>query len=152
MDDAFVLWESHVIVRYLAHKHAPNALRPDDPQQLAHADQWMEWCNTTVAPVIRPGFWGLVRTPPEQRDMSAINTARDELAGCLGILDQHLSRSAYVAGERFTIGDIPLGVQAYRWYNMDMRREPLPNLARWYEQLCERSAFREQVMIGLGPA
>jgi len=151
LDDGFVLWESHAIVRYLAAQHAPNLLHPDAPQQVALADQWMDWCQTTVLPVIRPVFWGLVRTPAEQRDLQAIANARDELAGLLGILDKHLSGSAYVAGDSFTMGDIPLGVMVYRWYTMDIERETFPHLARWYECLVDRSAFREYVMIGLGP-
>jgi glutathione S-transferase len=47
------------------------------------------------------------------------------------------------------MGDIPVGILAYRWYMMDIRREEYGNLRRWYERLCVRPAFRAQVMIGI---
>ena len=151
LEDGFILWESHAIVRYLAEKHAPNLLYPDDLGQVALANQWMDWCQTTVLPANRPVFWGLVRTPPEERDMEAIARARDELERLMGVLDAHLSGSAYVVGDAFTMGDIPLGVMVYRWFNMDIERREFPDLARWYRSLEQRPAFRERVMIGLGP-
>ena len=40
-DDGFVLWESNVIVRYLAAKHSMGALCPEDLQARADADRWM---------------------------------------------------------------------------------------------------------------
>ncbi len=54
-----------------------------------------------------------------------------------------------MAGPRFTMGDIPSGIQAYRWFTMDVERTPLPNVERWYRRLTEREAFRAHVMIGL---
>jgi glutathione S-transferase len=49
------------------------------------------------------------------------------------------------------MGDIPVGIYVYRWYEFDeINRKPLPNLERWYAKLNERPAFREFVMVGLG--
>lgn len=152
IDDGFVLWESHAIVRYLAGRHAPNVLYPDDRQRRALANQWMDWCHTTVNPAIRAVFWGLVRTPPEERDLEAIARSRDETEQVMGLLDEHLSRAAFVTGDSFNMGDIPVGVMAYRWFNLEIERAEYPHLARWYQNLTERSAFAEHVMIGLGPA
>ncbi|MDH3714366.1 MAG: glutathione S-transferase family protein [Gammaproteobacteria bacterium] len=152
IDDGFVLWESHAIVRYLGQKHAPNALYPTELQQVALANQWMDWCHTTVNPAIRAMFWGLVRTPPEERNLDAIARSRDDTEVAMGMLNKHLSAAAFVAGDDFSMGDIPLGVMAYRWFEMDIERREFPHLARWYQRLMERSSFAEHVMIGLGPA
>lgn len=149
IDNETVLWESNVIVRYLCEKHAPNSLYPSDLAGRALAGQWMDWQQTTVGPVIFPVFWGLVRTALEDRDREAIAKGRDQLEATLIILDERLSRTKYVAGESFTMGDIPLGIMVYRWFTLDIERKPLPNLARWYEQLTERGAFQQNVMIGL---
>ncbi len=70
-DDGFVLWESNAIVRYLAEKHR-GSLWPADPHVRAVADQWMDWTNTTYWPALRTGFLGLVRTPPAERNATAI--------------------------------------------------------------------------------
>ena len=46
-DDGFVLWESNAIVRYLAAKHSPGKLWPEDLKVRAEADKWMDWQTTT---------------------------------------------------------------------------------------------------------
>jgi len=149
IDDDIVLWESNVIVRYLVRKHTPNDLLPDDPVRLAVAEQWMDWQQTVVGPAIFPVFWGLVRTAPEDRDAEVISAGRDRLENVLSILDARLSAVAFAGGEDFSMADIPLGIMAYRWFNLNIERKDMPDLARWYQLLTERPAFQNNVMIGL---
>lgn len=149
IDDETVLWESNVIVRYLCEKHAPNPLYPGALAERALADQWMDWQQTTVGPAIFPVFWGLVRTAPEDRDLEAIAKGRERLEETLIILDACLAKTNYVAGDSFTMGDIPLGIMVYRWFTLEIERRHLPNLTRWYGQLTEHPAFQTNIMIGL---
>ncbi len=148
-DDGFVLWESNPIVRYLAAKHGAGTLCPTDLQARADCERWMDWQVSTVGPAIGPVFWGLVRTAPADRDNAAIEAARQKTAAVLAILDNHLSQQPFVGGAAFTMADIPLGVQTYRWMVMDIERPRLPNLAAWYARLTERPGFQEHVMIPL---
>ena len=76
-DGDFVLWESNAIVRYLAAQYAPDsALFPSDPKARAQADKWMDWTTSTLAGPFRSVFWGVVRTPADQRDWAQINVAK----------------------------------------------------------------------------
>jgi len=149
IDDDFVLWESNACVRYLASKFGTGSLCPSDPQIRAAADRWMDWQQTTVAGPITPVFWGLIRLPEEQRDAQLIARSRDDLETVLGILDQHLKDRQYVAGDEFTMGDIPVGIMVYRWFNLDIKRAPLSALEAWYKRLLAREAFVKTVAIGL---
>ena len=149
VDDGFVLWESNVIVRYLSDKHRPNVLLPENPSERAIAEQWMDWQQTAVGPAMVPVFWGLVRTPAAERDQEAISAGRDRYEFFMTMLDSRLSESAYIAGEQFSMGDIPIGIMAYRWFTLDIERAELPHLARWYDNLSQRAAFRNHIMIGL---
>ena len=146
IDDGYVLWESNSCTRYLAAKHGGDPLSPADLQIRGNAERWMDWQLTTMSPALVPVFWGLVRTPPEKRDMDAIEAARKKLSGLIGFMDAQLSKTTYLAGDDFTIGDIPLGITAYRWFVMDMERENYPNLKRWYDLLTTRKAFQDAVM------
>ena len=148
-EDGFVLWESHAIVRYLARKHGLGTLLPSDARIAADADRWMEWYSTTMWLNLRPVFWGLVRTAPEKRNMAEIEECRKRLAANFAIVDAHLADKDYVAGKDFSMGDIPMGVSAYRWFNMTIERPALPHFERWYRRLCERSAFRQHCMLPL---
>lgn len=149
IDDNLVLWESNSIVRYLASKHSLGTLCPNDPADRARCEMWMDWQLTELVHGMVPVFHGLIRKPPEELDMDAINAARNDWAAKWAILDEHLSRNAYVGGDSFTMADIPIGPIAYRWYELPIEREDFGNLKRWYDAMCERPAFREHVMTGL---
>lgn len=143
-DDGLVLWESNSIARYLAaSRNSP--LIPADPKARAEAEHWMDWQLTSLGGMT-PIFWGLIRTPPEKRDMAAIETARKQMADVWAILDRHLKDRAFVAGDAFTVGDIPVGCMAYRWFNLAIERPEAPHLRAWYERLTTRAPYRKNVM------
>lgn len=148
-DDGFVLWESNAIVRYLAAKHGAGKLWPQDLNIRAEADKWMDWQNTTFWPSFRPLFWNLVRTPVDQRDAQAMEESRLRTIEILGYLDAHLKSRSHVAGESFTMGDIPMGCAIWRWMELPIERPKLPNLRRWFDTLATRPAYRKTVMLPL---
>jgi glutathione S-transferase len=147
-DDGFVLWESHAIVRYLAAKHGAGTLWPADLKQRADSDRWMDWAYTFQAS-FRTVFWGLVRTPPEKRDMQAIEEARKKCAELLAVPDQALAKKPFFAGADLTIGDIPLGCHVQLWMRLPIERPAHPHLQRWFDRLCARAAYRKIVDIPL---
>src|SRR5471032_2857023 len=86
-EDSFTLWESNSTTRYLAGKHdKAGVLEPKDAKQRALASQWMDWQLSVVAPAIHAAFWGLIRTPPEKRDLAAIKTSQDKTTVAMKIL------------------------------------------------------------------
>jgi glutathione S-transferase len=147
-DDGFVLWESHTIVRYLAAKHSPGKLWPTDPRERAEAERWMDWTFTFLN-AFRPVFWGLVRTPPEKRDVAAIEDGRKKSAELLGHFDAALAGRSYVAGNTFTVGDIPMGCHVQLWMRLPIERPKHPALDAWFARLLERPAYRKVVDIPL---
>ncbi|CAI1192118.1 glutathione S-transferase [Serratia entomophila] len=148
-DDDFTLWESNTIVRYLAAKFGDAAFYPQDLQARASAEKWMDWTTSTLVAPFTIVFWGLVRTPPEQRDMAKITAAIATLEKHFDIVEHTLERQPYLSGESFGFGDIPLGSFAYAWFEMPIERRPRPNMERWYRQLCARPAYQRGVMTEL---
>ncbi len=147
-DDGFVLWESNAIVRYLARRHADAAvpLLPGDPRAAADADRWMDWQMSRIAEPATTLFLGLTRTPPEQRDPVRIAAAQAQLGELYALLDRALGDRPFVAGDRLSMGDIPLGVQVHRWYRLRDRQPDLPRLDAWYRRLAERPAYQAAVI------
>jgi glutathione S-transferase len=143
-EDGFLLWESNSIVRYLALKHGGN-LAPADLKQRALASQWMDWQLSVAGPAIFHAFWGLIRTLAEKRDMKLIAESQQKTTEAMKILDAQLGKTAYVAGAEFSMGDIPVGIMAYRFRQLVPDRPVLNNLERWYAAIAERSAFRDHV-------
>ena len=145
-EDAFSLWESNAICRYLCHAHAPHSpLWPQDPQHRARVDRWMDAQQTILNRPMTVVFWGLVRTAPEQRDHAAIAQAIQDAGKVWQIVEDQLAHHPYLAGPEFTLADIPWGVHAHRWFNMAFDRPSQPGLRAWYDRLCERAAYHEHV-------
>ena len=144
-ENGFVLWESHSIIRYLAAKHGAGRLWPTDARVRAIANQWMGWAFTLQA-AFRAVFWNLVRTPPEKRDLKAVEEGRKASAELLGRLEGSLAGKQYVAGD-FSMGDIPIGCHVQLWMRLPIERPKHPNLEGWFARLCERPAYRKIVDI-----
>lgn len=148
-DDGFVLWESNVIVRYLASRYGQGSLCPSEIRGRFAAEKWMDWQTNTLWPAFRVVFMGLVRTSPEKRDHAAIAAGLRETLRLLGALDAQLAKTRFVAGETLTMGDIPVGASIHRCFALGTEREKLPNVTRWYDELRERSGYRENIMLPL---
>jgi glutathione S-transferase len=148
-DDGFVLWESHSIVRYLAAKHAAGTLWPADLRRRADAERWMDWAFTFQA-AMRDVFWGLIRTPPEKRDNSAIEAGARRSAELLqAVLERTLEAKPFVAGTSFTMADVPIGCEVQRWMRVPIERPRLPAVEAWFERLRARPPFLEFVDVPL---
>ena len=148
-EDGMVLWESNTIVRYLAATRSSGELCPQAPAARADAERWMDWQLCHVLPGMVTLFFGLIRTAAWERNVVAIEQARQLTETSWQLLDRHLETRKFVTGERFTMGDIPVGAFAYRWLALPIVRPLLPHLQAWYERLCERPAFRRHVMLPL---
>jgi glutathione S-transferase len=145
-DGGRIIYESNTIVRYLSARYAAGSLWPNDPGLRSEADRWMDWQNSTLNAPMRDVFWGLIRTPAEKRDMAAIGKAAVDLGKLWARLDQKLAGKSYVAGQHFTMGDIPIGCFVHRWFALPIERPDLKNVKAWYERLKTRPAYVKYVM------
>lgn len=148
-DGGTIVRQSNVIVRYVAQKFGVGTLWPDDPGARAAADYWMDWQAADNWRNLVTVFVGLVRTPPEERDAQAIAKSVAALGQDIEYLDDQLAGNKFVTGEAFTMGDIPVGAAAHRFFVLPIERPSVPNVEAWYERLQERPAFRECVMVPL---
>jgi glutathione S-transferase len=147
VDGDYALWESNSIMRYLCMMYRPDMpIYPKEPKRRAAIDRWLDWSLSTVQPVDRPVFWALVRTPPEQRDMAAIQKGADAAAEVWRIADHHLSTRRFIEGDNFSIADVALGAYARRWLGVEgIVRPKQPHLERWLGLVGERAGFTKFV-------
>jgi len=149
-DGSFSLWESNTIVRYLASKHCHGTLYPGAPEARALAERWMDWQLSTLIRPVSIVFQNLFRTPPDQRDGAAIERNVVEANRAVALLDAHLTAQAYVAGDGFTMGDIPVGALVHRWLEIpDLERPAFAAVRAWRARLAERPGFRTHVLLPL---
>ncbi len=144
-DGDFTLWESNSVIQYLAMKYAPEPLFGDDLETFASASRWMDWEGNMFLPHQHTLVMHLVRLPPEERDPAQVEGARQALLRPLKIIDSQLAKTSFISGERFTMGDIPIGIRVHRWFLFDLETPDFPNLTRWYEVIRQRPGFLEHI-------
>ena len=141
-DRDFTLWESNAIVRYLCARYGDPALYPEDLRQRFDAERWMDWQQTTLNRAGGPAFIQWVRTPADQRQSAVIAQSVAATETLLQMLDAHLATRPWMAGEHFTMADIPIGCEIHRWWGLPQPRPTLPHLERWYAAILARPATR----------
>lgn len=155
-DEGLVLRESNTIVRYLAAKYGRASgkadVYPAEPRARATIEAWMDWAATDIYTGLRPVYLGLhVKTPEFVGKSEIIEWGRGVWVRQMRLLDTELATSGapYLCGDTFTIADIPAGLVVNRWYGVDFEKPELPAVARYYERLSDRPAYRRHGRNGM---
>ena len=67
----------------------------------------------------------------------------------LRMLDAHLAQQPYLAGDAFTMADIPIACEIHRWRGSPVAQIALPHVDRWYASIRARDAARGVLDISL---
>ncbi|XP_037072145.1 glutathione S-transferase 4-like [Pollicipes pollicipes] len=138
-DNGFVLWESRAIGQYLVSKYAPQStLIPTDLQQKALYDQRLFFDYAMLqnfSKTMRRIFVGGTRFEP--KDIKQCRTS-------LQLLDQFLSQSTYVAGERITLVDYTAAASVITCQPEMVDLSTYPHVQRWLARVrTEIDGFEE---------
>ena len=149
-DGDFTLWESNTIIRYLATRQEAWALYPTQARARAAVDQWIDWQASDLNRSWSYPFMSLVRHSPAHQDPHALAAGCAEWGRFMQILEQQLAATgAYVAGQAFSLADIPMGLSVNRWFETPLEHPHLPAVKAYYERLSERPGFRLHGRNGL---
>ena len=146
VDKGSAIWESNTIVRYLCAVYGTNILWPDNPLRRSYADRWMDWELATLEPDFGGLFWGFYRKPESKRDTAKIESSKSNCKRHFRMLDDHLANNDFLAGEAFSMGDIPAASYLYRYFEMGAGVEKPANVMAWYQRLSEREAYQQTIM------
>ena len=143
-DAGTILWESNVIVRYLAASRGRHDMLPAEPAARAQVEKWMDFQASDFNNSWRVAFGGLVRNNPEHQDPAAIARSTEAFSAMVAIVDNQIaSTGAYVCGPDFTVADIAIGLSIHRWRSLPAPKPTLENVERYYGLLCGRPGFRQ---------
>ena len=148
-DGDFSLWESNVVVRYLCARHGAGHRYPQELRARFDAERWMDWQQTTLNPAGRDAFVQLFRTPAEQRKPASIDASVAATEPLLAMLDAHLARRPFIAGDAMTMADIPIACELHRWWGLPLEFPARPHLRRWYDGLLALPAARGALDVPL---
>jgi glutathione S-transferase len=146
VDGDFTLTESNAILRYLGAKSGDNpvvwSLYPAEAKARARIEEWMDFQSSELNFAWRYAFTALVRKNPEFNDPNEIEASRHAWNRMMGIVAAQLERTGgHIAGEGFTLADIPIGLSVNRWLRMDMAKPALPTVEAYAARLAMRAPF-----------
>lgn len=144
VDPKVRLFESGSILFYLAEKFG--AFLPTDLHRRAETMNWLMW-QMGSAPYVGGGLGHFYAYAPIKIEY-AIDRFAMETKRQLHVLDTHLERNRFMAGDDYTIADIAI----FPWYGGIMRDaygaqeflsvHEYPNLDRWVSEVSERPAVQ----------
>jgi glutathione S-transferase len=151
-EDAFSLFESNAILRYLGSEYASDSnWYPATSQLRAHTDAWLDLQQTLLTGPLNRVFIGLVRTPSEKRDPAAIAAAALETGRVWTIVEAGLAGCDFLGGAQPSIADVAFGPSLHRWFMLPIDRPELPMLRAWYDRLLTRPAYAKHCAQPLSP-
>ncbi|MDR0214087.1 MAG: glutathione S-transferase family protein [Comamonas sp.] len=137
------LFESAAILLYLAEKSG--RLLPQEPAQRWEAIKWLQFHASSVGPMI--GQRVHFELFADERIPSAIARYQRLTEDAFSVLDAHLVRQPYLAGDTYSIADIAhFGwTHIARIIHFDFSRHR--HLSAWHERVAQRPAVRRGVSL-----
>jgi glutathione S-transferase len=138
-DDGFVLSESMAINFYLAKKHG-SPLYPKDPKNEARALQWSLWETDRLDRQLVNYVNHSSALPAAERKADIADAAWKEVVPALDVLETALSKSTWLAGPEFSVGDLNVASALFRALSIDLGK--WPHVKAWLEKCWERPAAK----------
>ena len=139
-DDGFVLSESMAINIYLAKKHK-SPLYPADPRNEALALQWCLWETDRLDRQIVNYVRHASELPPAERKADVADAAWKEVVLALDVLETALTKSEWLAGPAFSVGDLNVAAALYRALFINLVK--WPHVQKWLNRCWERPAAKK---------
>jgi glutathione S-transferase len=147
----FVLCESKAIATYIDRVFDGPPLFPQEPRDLAHAEQWISLVNTVIdRDLVRLYLFAYIfpKTADGKPDRAVIESTSPALRRHIALLDRAVAETGFLAGKRYGFADINLmPILAY------IRQFPeaaealgqAPQLAAFYERNAARASFKNTI-------
>jgi len=137
------LFESGAILIYLAGKTG-KFLGTTDREKFTTL-QWLMFQMGGFGPMLGQAHHFRLYAP-EQIEY-AVNRYTNEAKRLYGVLDVQLGKTAYLAGDNYTIADIATFPWARSWKNQGIELADFPHVKRWFDAISARPAVERGVTV-----
>ncbi len=144
IDGDVMLTESVGICHYLAEKYGPTplAVKPEEKDYGAYLN-WMYRSDATLTFPLTIVFRYTALEPEERRSAQVAEDYRKWFLGRWSSVETALEDREYLCAGRFTMADICVAFPLYFAEALGVAEAMTPNVARWWERVTARDAFKE---------
>jgi GST-like protein len=137
------LFESGAILLYLAGKTGRFLGNTD--REKYNTLQWLMFQMGGVGPMLGQAHHFRIYAP--QKIDYAYDRYTNEAKRLYGVIDKQLAKTAYLAGDEYTIADIATFPWLRSWKNQGIDWADFPNAKRWFDQVGARPAVERGVQV-----
>ena len=150
-DGDFSMYESRAMSRYIDDTRG-GALTPKDPKKRGVMEQWISLEQGTITPEIATIVSQRIFAPFRglATDETLVAKAVEKSKQSLDIMDAHLSKNEYLAGDQFSLADayfLPYFQHLVNTPEKDLIFSR-PHLAAWWNRVAGRPSWRKVLTYG----
>lgn len=147
VDGDYTLYESMAIVRYLDKIVEPDSLTPKEAKERGYMEQWISvhacYLSPSVGKIMYNKIFMTMRGQPV--DTAMVESAREEIAKILDVMDKSLEDQPYLSGQHFSVAEICFIPDLQILFmsgdqDLILERE---NVARWWAMASQRPTWEK---------
>ena len=147
-DGDISIFESGAIIQYILDKYGENKLRPAiESNEYPYYLQWLHYCEGMVMPPMNQIVVQTVLLPPDRRDETVLNQAKNLLSKSLSPVNSNLDDKDYLIGD-FSAADCMLGHSCYMANKLGAVNDDMENIKRYVADIESRPAFKKAIQLG----
>jgi len=147
-DGDISIFESGAIIDYVLERHKNGGLKPSsDSSEFPLYLQWYHYCEGMVMPPMNQIVVQTILLPPDRRDETVLNQAKNLLTKSLAPVNENLADKDYLIGD-FSAADLMLGHSCFMANRMGCVSEEMQNIKDYVARINARPAFQKAITMG----
>ena len=147
-DGDISIFESGAIIDYVIERHKNGGLKPSsDAPEFPFYLQWYHYCEGMVMPPMNQIVVQTILLPPDRRDETVLNQAKNLLTKSLAPVNENLADKDYLIGD-FSAADIMLGHSCFMANRLGCVNDEMINIKDYVARIADRSAFQKAITMG----
>ena len=142
------IFESGAIIDYVLERHKNGGLKPSsDSSEFPFYLQWYHYCEGMVMPPMNQIVVQTILLPPDRRDETVLNQAKNLLTKSLAPVNENLANNDYLIGD-FSGADLMLGHSCFMANRLGCVSEEMQNIKDYVARINARPAFQKAITMG----
>ena len=147
-DGDISIFESGAIIDYVLERHKNGGLKPSsDSSEFPLYLQWYHYCEGMVMPPMNQIVVQTILLPPDRRDETVLNQAKNLLTKSLAPVNENLANNDYLIGD-FSGADLMLGHSCFMANRLGCVSEEMQNIKDYVARINARPAFQKAITMG----